>query len=118
MTEDLALDVGYRYVCLLTISGPLQANTVTVSCGSYVLRPLCHIPASDDGDNEEAGSYLFLGEHYRRMGCYYDRMYRHIVPLIDGEKADTLKGMGFTKNWKDMLVCRILLGLLEAGIST
>lgn len=23
--------------------------------------------------------------------------------------------MGFTKNWKDMLVCRVLLGLLEAG---
>lgn len=26
--------------------------------------------------------------------------------------------MGFTKNWKDMLACRIILGLLEAGLST
>ena len=29
-----------------------------------------------------------------------------------------VQGMGFTKNWKDMLACRIILGLLEAGLST
>jgi len=56
-----------------------QANIVTVSCGSSVLRPLCPIPASDDGDNEEIGSYLFLGEHYRRMGCHYGGTYQYFV---------------------------------------
>lgn len=112
MTKDLALDVGYRYVCMLTTFGLLQANTMTVSRGSYVLRPLYHISASDDRDNEEVGSYLLLGKHHRRMGCDYGRMYQNIVPLIDEEKADTL-----AREWVSRRIGRTCLSVVYSSVS-
>lgn len=53
--------------------GLSQTDIVVVTRGSYVLRPVCHFPASDDSGDEKTWSYIFLGEHYRRMGWDYGR---------------------------------------------
>lgn len=96
----------------VTTFGLLLANIVTVSCGSHVFRPVYHIPASDDCDNEEVGSYLFLGEHHRRMGCNYGRMYQHIVHLIDEENADTL-----AREWVSRRIGKTCLSVVYSSVS-
>ena len=71
MTQDLKLDVGYRYVCVplrTPISCLTGANFSIVPRGSYVLRPLCDISASHDCYYKEAGSYLFPGKYHCYMG--------------------------------------------------
>lgn len=96
----------------VTTLGLSKANIVTVSCGSYVLRPIRYLPASDDGDNEEVGPYLFLGEHYRRLGCDYGRMYQHFVPLIDEEISDTL-----SREWVSRRIGRTCLFAAYSSVS-
>lgn len=71
MTQDLKLDVGYRYVCV-PIWTPVPCLTgvdcAIVPRGSYVFRPLCDISASHDCHYKEAGSYLFPWQYHCYMG--------------------------------------------------
>lgn len=72
MTDELALNVGYRYVRDSESFGIHCLHFLTVNHRLGLFPNLCHFPAPFDCLDSEAGSADIFGFHHAAVGCNRD----------------------------------------------